>query len=63
MRAGIIDEHPAAELTHMLVASIEEAAMLVAHSPEPDRARVRAAQILDRLLDGFARRRRKTVQR
>lgn len=63
MRAGIIDEHPVAELTHMLVAAIEEAALLVAHSPEPDRARERAAQILDRLLDGFARRRRKAVRR
>jgi AcrR family transcriptional regulator len=60
--ARIIDEQPVAELTHMLVAAVEEAALLVAHSDEPDEARDRAGQILDRLLLRFARGKRKTVR-
>ena len=36
-----IDEQPVSELTHMLVAALEEAALLVAHSADPERARER----------------------
>ncbi|OBI97841.1 TetR family transcriptional regulator [Mycobacterium alsense] len=52
--AGIIDDQPVAELTHMLVAALEEAALLVAHATNPTKARRRAAKILDRLLLSFA---------
>ena len=51
---GIIDEQPVGELTHMLVAALEEAALLVAHAAEPAKARKRAAKVLDRLLLSFA---------
>ncbi|OBG98084.1 TetR family transcriptional regulator [Mycobacterium sp. E3251] len=51
---GSIDDQPVGELTHMLVAALEEASLLVAHSANPDRARRRAAKILDRLLLSFA---------
>ena len=50
-------------MTHMLVAALEEAALLVAHSAEPEHARERAAQILDNFLSGFARRKRKSHHR
>ncbi|RAU99372.1 TetR/AcrR family transcriptional regulator [Mycobacterium colombiense] len=51
---GIIDDQPVGELTHMLVAALEEASLLVAHAANPSRARRRAAKILDRLLLSFA---------
>lgn len=51
---GIIDDQPVGELTHMLVAALEEASLLVAHSTNPSRARRRAAKILERLLLSFA---------
>jgi hypothetical protein len=51
---GIIDDNPVGELTHMLVAALEEGALLVAHAKSPARARTRAARILDRLLLSFA---------
>ncbi len=34
---GIIDDEPVAELTHMLVAALEEASLLVAHADDPAR--------------------------
>lgn len=51
---GIIDDQPVRELTHMLVAAVEEASLLVAHASRPTAARKRAAQILDRMLLSFA---------
>lgn len=60
---GVIDDHPVAELTHMLVAALEEAALLVAHSNEPAAARERAAGILDRIMLSFATTRRKALRR
>lgn len=51
---GTIDQQPVAELTHMLVAAVEEASLLVAHSADPDRARASAATVLDRLLLNLA---------
>lgn len=47
---GIIDDHPVGELTHLMVAAVEEAALLVAHATRPAEARVRAASVLNRLL-------------
>lgn len=60
---GIIDDLPVVELTHMLVASLEEGAILVAHAKSPGRARARAAKILDRLLLSFATEPRKVLRR
>ncbi len=51
---GVIEDQPVGELTHMLVAALEEASLLVAHSANPARARRRAAKVLDRLLLSFA---------
>ncbi|OBK17876.1 TetR/AcrR family transcriptional regulator [Mycobacterium asiaticum] len=60
---GIIDDHPVGELTHLLVAAVEEAALLVAHADRPAKARVRAAKVLDRLLLSFAVEPRKVLRR
>lgn len=51
---GIIEDQPITELTHMLVAAVEEASLLVAHAEDPDQAKTRAAKILDRILRSFA---------
>ena len=51
---GVIDDQPVVELTHMLVAALEEASLMVAHAAKPARARERAARILDRMLLSFA---------
>lgn len=47
---GSIEPQPVREFTHMLVAALEEAALLVAHSSDPDAARMSSAEVLDRLL-------------
>lgn len=52
--AGIIDDQPVTELTHMLVSALEEAALLVAHADNPNQARERATRVLDRLLQAFS---------
>ena len=60
---GIIDDQPVGELTHMVIAALEEAALLVAHAPDPTKARERAARVLDRMLFSFSVEPRKTVRR
>ena len=60
---GVIDEQPVGELTHMLVAALEEASLLVAHAAKPAKARERAAKVLDRLLLSFSVEPRKIPQR
>ncbi|MGN6336556.1 TetR/AcrR family transcriptional regulator [Mycobacterium sp.] len=60
---GIIDDQPVGELTHLLVAAVEEAALLVAHADRPAKARARAAKVLDRLLLSFAVEPRKVLRR
>jgi AcrR family transcriptional regulator len=60
---GIIDDHPVGELTHLLVAAVEEAALLIAHADKPAKARERAARVLDRLLLSFAVEPRKVLRR
>jgi AcrR family transcriptional regulator len=60
---GIIDDHPVGELTHLLVAAVEEAALLVAHADRLAKARARAAKVLDRLLLSFALEPRKVLRR
>ncbi|BCO35911.1 TetR/AcrR family transcriptional regulator [Mycobacterium heckeshornense] len=59
---GVIDDQPVGELTHMVVAALEEGALLVAHASDPARARQRAAQVLDRLLLSFAAAPRKALR-
>src|SRR5690349_11934167 len=60
---GVIDDQPVSELTHMLVAALEEASLLVAHAANPTRARRRAAKVLDRILLSFAIEPRKVLRR
>ncbi|MDX1886626.1 TetR/AcrR family transcriptional regulator [Mycolicibacterium sp. 120270] len=60
---GVIDDQPVGELTHMVVAALEEGALLVAHAARPARARGRAAKVLDRLLLSFAVEPRKVLRR
>jgi AcrR family transcriptional regulator len=60
---GIIDDQPVGELTHMVIAALEEASRLVAHAADPARARRRAAKVLDRLLLSFATESRKVLRR
>lgn len=60
---GSIDEQPVGELTHMLVAALEEASRLVVHSANPDEARERTARILDQMLRSFARGKQKSFRR
>ncbi|OBA78922.1 TetR family transcriptional regulator [Mycobacterium sp. 1164966.3] len=60
---GVIDDQPVGELTHMVVAALEEGALLVAHARQPSRARQRAAKVLDRLLVSFAAESRKAVRK
>ncbi|WP_068178636.1 TetR/AcrR family transcriptional regulator [Mycobacterium sp. UM_CSW] len=60
---GIIDDQPVGELTHMIVAALEEASLLVAHAANPSRARRRAGKVLDRLLLSFAVEPQKVLRR
>ena len=60
---GVIEDQPVGELTHMVVAALEEGALLVAHAANPARARRRAAKVLDRLLLSFAVESRKALRR
>jgi AcrR family transcriptional regulator len=50
MADGTIDRQPVSALTHMIVAAVEEASLLVAHSPKPGQAKKAAAAVLDRML-------------
>jgi len=59
----VIDEQPVGELTHMVIAALEEAALLVAHAPDPAKARERAARVLDRMLFSFSVEPRKILRR
>ena len=59
---GSIEPQPVRELTHMLVAAVEEAALLVAHSSDPDEARAASGEVLDRLLRALTSSRMRSVQ-
>ncbi|MGV0852971.1 TetR/AcrR family transcriptional regulator [Mycolicibacterium phlei] len=54
MADGTIEKQPVSELTHMLVAAVEEGSLLVAHADNPERARRNAAAVLDRMLRSLA---------
>ncbi len=52
--AGAIEPAPVDALAHLLVGALNEASMVVARSPDPDRARREAAEGVERMLAGIA---------
>ena len=59
MADGTIERQPTRELTHILVAALEEAALLVARSGDDDEVRHRAGRVVDQLLGGLRPRARR----
>ena len=53
MADGTIEPQPTRELTQILVAALEEAALLVARSEDGDEARHRTGLVLDQILQGL----------
>jgi AcrR family transcriptional regulator len=53
MDQGTIRAQPRRELAHLILAAVDEAALLVAHSDNPKAARRNASKALARLLDGL----------
>jgi AcrR family transcriptional regulator len=53
MDQGIIRARPGRELAHLILAAVDEAALLVAHADNPKGARRGASQALGQLLDGL----------
>lgn len=51
---GAIEDQPTRPLAHVAIAAIDEAALYVAASDDPDRARAEMLVVLDRLVDSFA---------
>ena len=58
MDSGAIQAGPVDLIAHMLVAALDEAALVVGRATEPDAARQDAALIVDRMLAGIAGQRR-----
>jgi AcrR family transcriptional regulator len=54
MAAGAIPEQPAVPLAHLMVGAIDEAALYIAGSPDPDRARAESYAVLRRLVRSLA---------
>ena len=53
MEAGQIAKGPAKPLAHLLMGSLDEAAMLVARADDPEATKAEVAAMLDRLIDGL----------
>ena len=53
IEAGALQEQPVRPLAHVLVGALEEAALFVAHSPDPDAAREQVRTALHALVDGL----------
>jgi AcrR family transcriptional regulator len=53
MEEGTIVRQPARELAHLILAVLDEAALLIAHSGEPEVARANASAALGQLLEGL----------
>lgn len=53
MDEGTIARQPPRELAHLILAVLDEAALLIAHSDEPEVARVNASAALGQLLAGL----------
>jgi hypothetical protein len=56
MDAGFVERQPVEPLAHMLLASLNEAAMLVAGAGDPDRARAEVGAVVEHFLDRLATR-------
>jgi hypothetical protein len=54
MAEGVIERQPVEPLAHMLLASLNEAAMLVAASPDPDRTRAEVGAVVEHFLERLA---------
>lgn len=52
--AGEIREQPVRPLAHVLIAAIDEAAMVIADAEDPEVARAEMRDVIDGLLDGLA---------
>lgn len=52
--AGAIAEQPVRPLAHVLMGALDEAAMLVARSDDPERMRIEVGRTLDSLLEGLS---------
>lgn len=53
MDAGVIEEGPVEPLAHILMGGLIEAALLLAHSPEPERAREDIGRAVSLMLEGL----------
>jgi AcrR family transcriptional regulator len=53
MDQGTIRNQPRRELAHLILAAVDEAALLIAHSDDPEAARRNTSEALGRLLDGL----------
>jgi AcrR family transcriptional regulator len=53
MDAGQIEEQPSKPLAHVLMGALDEAAMLVARSEDPEGTRIEVAATLNRILEGL----------
>lgn len=53
MRSGLIQRQPPRPLAHLLLAAVDEAALLIAHSPDPARTRIEVGKTLDGLMQGL----------
>jgi hypothetical protein len=53
MDEGALAEQPVNPLAHVLMGALDEAAMMVARSADPGKARSEAIGIFDRLLEGL----------
>ncbi|GLF92947.1 TetR/AcrR family transcriptional regulator [Streptomyces yaizuensis] len=53
MASGALAARPVAPLAHVLLGALDEAALMVAHSDDPEATRVEMAETLEHLLDGL----------
>jgi AcrR family transcriptional regulator len=53
MQSGIIRRQPPRPLAHLLLAALEEAALLIAHAPDPVSTRIEVGKTLDSLMEGL----------
>jgi AcrR family transcriptional regulator len=53
MKSGIIRRQPVRPLAHLLLAAVEEAALLIAHAPDPASTRIEVGKTLDSLMEGL----------
>jgi hypothetical protein len=53
MQSGIIRRQPLRPLAHLLLAAVEEAALLIAHAPDPASTRIEVGKTLDSLMEGL----------